>query len=80
MSDLNFLVIEYVPHLMDGTKLTPARIDGHYGSHELAAEVAELWAANPLHAETRIVVAEIRTEIKAPAHWQRRKTENGDRA
>lgn len=32
MTALKFLVIEYIPHLMHGHKMTPARIDGQYTS------------------------------------------------
>lgn len=69
MAELKYLVVEYCPHLMDGTKTIPARIDGHYAKREMAEEVAALWAGKPKHAETRIVVVEVVHEEKMPAHW-----------
>lgn len=69
MSALRFLVVEYAPHMMDGTKTIPARIDGHYAKREMAEEIAALWAESPKHAETRIVVVEVVHEEKKPAHW-----------
>jgi hypothetical protein len=66
---LRFLVIEYLPHVMHNEKARPARIDGHYQHRHHAEEVAELWAEKPLHPESRIVVAEVQIEAKAPAHW-----------
>jgi hypothetical protein len=68
---LRFLVIEYIPHMMDNRKLRPARIDGHYQHKHHAEEVAQLWAEKPIHPESRIVVAEVHSEAKAPAHWLR---------
>ena len=75
MADLNYLVIEYAPQLLDNYKAVPVRIDGHYGSLEMAEEVSALWAESPLGAETRIVVAEIRHQAKAPRHWVERQIE-----
>lgn len=72
MSNLRFLVVEYAPHMMDGNKTIPARIDGHYAQREMAEEVAAIWAENPKHEETRIVVVEVQHEAKAPKHWQER--------
>lgn len=66
---LNFLVIEYIPDLMDGEKETAARIDGHYRHREDAVSVAEWWAENPKHPESRIVVAEVRDVMKNPKQW-----------
>lgn len=68
-TNLKYLVIEYAPHMMDGDKLIPARIDGHYGPKEWAQEVAEMWAENPLHPETRIAVVEVVHVTKDPKHW-----------
>ena len=68
---LKYLVIEYFPHAMDSHDPKPARIDGHYAEKEMAEEVAALWAENPLHPESRIVVSEIVFEAKQPAHWVR---------
>jgi len=68
---LNYLVMEYLPHAMDNEKPRPARIDGHYAEKEMAEEIATLWAENPLHLESRIVVSEIVFEAKQPAHWIR---------
>lgn len=73
MNELRFLVIEYMPHMMDGHQSMTARIDGHYAKREMAEEVAALWAENPKHEETRIVVVEVQHEAKAPKHWQERK-------
>lgn len=69
MSALRFLVVEYWPHVMDGDKLRPARIDGHYAKREMAEEVAALWAEQPKGKESRIVVVEVVHEEKTPAHW-----------
>jgi hypothetical protein len=66
---LAYLVVEYFPHMMDNKKTRPARIDGHYSDKATAEEVARLWAENPLHPESRIVVAEVVAEVKTPAHW-----------
>lgn len=68
MAGLNYLVIEYFPQAMHHDKLTPARIDGHYDRREMAEEVAALWAENPKHMESRIVVVEVQHEAKAAAH------------
>jgi len=77
MNELKFLVIEYFPHLMDAEKQTPVRIDGHYSTLELASEVADIWTKNPIHVETRIVVAEIRHQAKIPKHWDHRNKDEG---
>lgn len=69
MAALNYLVIEYFPTAMDHEKMAPARIDGHYARREMAEEIAALWAENPKHKESRIVVVEIQHEAKTPAHW-----------
>jgi hypothetical protein len=69
---LAYLVVEYLPHVMHGSKPRPARIDGHYDNKAIAEEVAQLWAEAPLHAESRVVVVEIVAEAKAPAHWLER--------
>lgn len=66
---LNYLVIEYVPVLMDGEKETPARIDGHYRFRQDAMAVASWWAENPKHPESRIVVVEVRDVVKNPKQW-----------
>ena len=73
MSELKYLVVEYFPHLMDSAKLIPARIDGHYSERQSAEEVAALWAEEPVHKESRIVVVEVMAEAKTPAHWASRK-------
>jgi hypothetical protein len=65
-------VVEYIPHMMDGRKPRPARIDGHFDRKAAAEEVAQFWAESPMHAESRIVVVEIVAEAKAPAHWLER--------
>lgn len=72
MSELRFLVIEYFPHVMDGDAMRPARIDGHYRDKRDAEEIAALWAENPKHKESRIVVVEVQHEAKVPAHWLER--------
>jgi hypothetical protein len=61
---------------MDGRprQTQPVRIDGHYGRFEDAKEVAELWAEEPNHPESRIVVAEVVFEAKEPAHWAKRRS------
>jgi len=69
MSGLIYLVIEYFPTAMHPDKLIPGRIDGHNARREMAEEVAALWAENPKHKESRIVVAEVQHEAKSPAHW-----------
>ena len=69
---LRFLVIEYLPQLLHNRTPAPVRIDGHYKDRAVAEEVAELWRDEPMHAESRIVVAEVHVEVKAPAHWKRR--------
>lgn len=66
---MNFLVIEYAPHIMDPEKAMPVRIDGHYTSRKTAEEVAAIWGSNPLHPETRIAVVEVKHVVKDPAHW-----------
>ena len=68
---LKYIVIEYFPHAMDAHDPKPARIDGHYSDRADAEEVAALWAENPLHSESRIIVSEIVFEAKQPAHWIR---------
>ena len=73
MAELKFLVVEYFPHMMDHEKLIPARIDGHYSERLSAEEVAALWAEEPMHKESRIVVVEVMAEAKTPAHWVARK-------
>lgn len=69
---LNYLVIEYLPHAMDGDKAHPVRVDGHYSDFADAKDIAEFWAGAPLHAESRIVVVEIQHEAKQPRHWKER--------
>lgn len=69
MAMLKYLVVEYLPHMMDGHEVRPARIDGHYRDREDAEEVAALWAESPIHPEARICVVEIVSEQKRPAHW-----------
>lgn len=73
MNALKYLVIEYLPHIMDGHDPRPVRIDGHYSDKKDAEEIAALWAENPMHKESRIVVAEIQHQAKAPAHWLERR-------
>lgn len=68
--DLKYIVVEYFPHLMDGDELRPARIDGHYRDYEDAKEIAEFWAENPKSPDSRIVVAEVSFEAKAPIRWK----------
>lgn len=70
MSELRYLVIEYWPHIMDSDDLKPARIDGHYAKLEMAKAVAELWAEEPKHPESRIVVAKVKFEAKMLKHWE----------
>ncbi len=73
MSELTYLVIEYVPHLMSHRRAwQPARLDGHYRDKSDAVGVADLWGDEPLHLESRIVVAKVVYEAKAPAHWAER--------
>jgi hypothetical protein len=69
MSGLKHLVLEYLPHAMDGYEFRPARIDGHYSDEKDARDIAALWAEDPLHKESRIVVVKVTHEAKAPAHW-----------
>lgn len=75
MSPHRYLVVEYFPVLLDGRAdlrtAQPARMDGHYAYREDAEGVAELWAESPLHEGSRIVVAEVVTVHKDPAHWSR---------
>lgn len=66
---MNFLIIEYAPHIMECDKAVPVRIDGHYKSRKMAEEIAELWGRNPMHPETRIAVVEVKHVVKDPAHW-----------
>lgn len=71
MQDLKYLVVEYFPHMMDGDEMIPARIDGHYLDRAEAEDIAEFWAEEPKHCESRIVVVEVLAEAKEPAHWRK---------
>lgn len=66
---LKFIVMEYIPSAMDENTLCPARIDGHYLEKADAEGVAAWWAENPMHEESRIVVAEIVAQPKKPRSW-----------
>jgi hypothetical protein len=68
--ELRFIVVEYVPSAMDGEELRPARIDGHYAKMADAKDVADWWAESPMHQQSRIVVAEVRLEVKKPKEWE----------
>jgi hypothetical protein len=70
---LAYLVIEYLPHAMSSRKLVPARMDGHYLERADAQGVADLWVEDPFHPESRVVVVELLSEAKAPAHWIKRR-------
>jgi len=54
---------------MDGEQLRPARIDGHYAKMADAKDVAAWWAESPMHPQSRVVVAEVRSEAKRPLEW-----------
>ena len=69
MEKLSYLVIEYVPSTMSDRDMVMARMDGHYASREVAEGVARVWREEHQNGFTRIVVAEIVTEIKNPDHW-----------
>lgn len=66
---LKFIVVEYIPSAMEPEALCPARIDGHYADREMAEDVAAWWAENPMHEQSRIVVAEVVAETKKPREW-----------
>lgn len=66
---MKYLVLEYLPHTMDGFDTATVRIDGHYDAREWAGAHARLWAEKPMHTESRIVVVEVVSEIKRPRHW-----------
>lgn len=72
MNAPTFIVIEYLPHTMHRQEWLPARLDGHYTHEADANGVADLWAENPKHSESRIVVCEVHHEAKAPDHWIKR--------
>lgn len=68
---LKFIVVEYIPSAMQRLDaLCPARIDGHYASRVDAESVALWWAENPMHEQSRIIVAEILAETKRPKEWE----------
>lgn len=69
MQELRYLVIEYIPLMMDGNDLTPAKIDGHYLLKEDAIEIARFWSDKPMHEQSRIVVAKVVFEEKNPVNW-----------
>ena len=69
MKKSSYLVIEYVPSTMSNRSQVMARMDGHYFVREMAEGVAQLWRDEQKSEFTRIVVAEIVTEIKDPDHW-----------
>ena len=67
---LRFMAIEYLPHAMHQENVSPVRIDGHYRQFEDAKDIAEMWAENPGHPETRIAVASVEFEAKQPERWK----------
>lgn len=67
--ELKFIVVEYIPSAMEAEALCPARIDGHYADRADAEGVAAWWAENPMHEQSRIVVAEVVAETKKPREW-----------
>ena len=67
---LSYLLIEYEPYSMSNRNKVSARMDGHYSERKMAEEVAELWREEAISPNTRIVVAEIVTDIKQPDHWR----------
>ena len=69
MKKSSYLVIEYVPSTMSDRDMVMARMDGHYFIREMAEGVAQSWSEEHQSEFTRIVVAEIVTEIKDPDHW-----------
>ena len=77
MADLKYMVIQYIPELMDGFKESKALIDGHYAEKAEAIEVAKLWAdqPSPFFAasgngdRSRIIVVEVVHSEMNPRHW-----------
>lgn len=67
--ELKFIVIEYIPSATGDEADWATRIDGHYLKKADAEHVAAWWADEPMHEQSRIVVAEIVAETKKPRDW-----------
>ena len=74
-----YLIVEYCPHVLHHEKPSAVRIDGHYWCRHFRTndglgsvrEICDLWAENPIHEETRIVVCEVVYESKKPKSWKK---------
>lgn len=73
MSVGGYLIVEYAPTLLDNDEFRPVRMDGHYAEKKDAEAIANGWAEESSHKETRIVVVEVVAEAKQPEFWKQGK-------
>ena len=66
-----YLIVEYAPQLLDNEEFRPVRMDGHYSEKEDAEQIAEKWAEESSHKQSRIVVVEVVAEAKQPEGWKK---------
>ena len=70
MASGGYLIVEYAPKLLDNNDFGPVRMDGHYADRDVAEQIAEMWAEESSHKQTRIVVVEVVAETKRPDSWK----------